>query len=54
MRNLEKEKKWAKEKYGRLDTKLNKELVEKFKIYLKNKNIPYRKWLETKIKEELK
>ena len=54
MRNLENEKKWAKEKYGRLDTKLDKALVKKFKTYLKNKNIPYRKWLEKKIKEELK
>lgn len=54
MRNLENEKKWAKEKYGRLDTKLEKELVETFKKYLKNKNIPYRQWVEQKIKEELK
>lgn len=53
MRNLENEKKWAKEKYGRLDTKLDKELVTQFKEYLKVKNIPYRQWLENKIKEEL-
>ena len=53
MRNLKKEMNWAKEKYGRLDTKLDKEIVEKFKKYLKEQNIPYRKWLENKIKEEL-
>ena len=53
-RNYNNEKKWAKEKYGRLEAKLDKELVEKFKNYLHKKNIKYQKWLKDKIKEEIK
>lgn len=54
MRNLEKEKNWAKQKYSRLEAKLDKEITEKFKIKLKEKNISYAQWLKNKIEEELK
>lgn len=53
MRNLEKEKKWAKEKYGRLDAKLDKKIVEQFKKHLKDQNTSYAKWLENQIKKEI-
>lgn len=52
-RNYINEKKWAKEKYGRLEAKLDKELVENFKNFLKKNNIKYQEWLKNKIKEEL-
>lgn len=52
-RNYENEKKWAKEKYGRLEAKLDKELVEKFKNYLNKNNLKYQEWLKNKIMEDL-
>ena len=45
--------KWAKEKYGRLEAKLDKELVDNFKIYLQENNLKYQEWLKNKIKGEL-
>lgn len=52
-RNYNNERKWAKEKYGRLEAKLDKELVEDFKIYLQENNLKYQEWLKNKIKGEL-
>ena len=52
-RNYNNERKWAKEKYGRLEAKLDKELVDNFKIYLQENNLKYQEWLKNKIKGEL-
>ena len=54
MRHYEKEIEWAKNKYTRLEAKINKDIGEKFKEHLKKENISYRNWLENKIKEEIK
>ena len=52
-RNYKNEIQWAKEKYGRLEAKLDKELVDNFKDFLQKNNLKYQEWLKIKIKGEL-
>lgn len=54
MRNYEKESQWEKNKYERMQCKIDKELGIKFKEYLKENGISFADWLRKKIKEELK
>ena len=50
-RNYQNERAWEKEKYLRLQAKIDKSLGEAFKAKLAEKNIPYAIWLKNKIIE---
>lgn len=49
-RNYKKENEWLKEKYCRMEGRIEKDFGNRFKLYLKNKNISFNEWLENKIK----
>lgn len=53
MRNYKKEAKWAKEKYGRIEVKINKELIKEFKERLKYYGFTITEFFEDKIKKFL-
>ncbi len=54
MRNYKNEAKWSKEKYGRIEVKMDKEIVEEFKKRLKHYGFTITEFFEEKIKNFLK
>ena len=53
MRNYKNEAKWAKEKYGRIEVKINKELIKEFKEQLKYYGFTITEFFEDRIKKFL-
>lgn len=51
-RNYKKENEWLKENYCRIEGRVEKDFGNRFKLYLKSKNISFNEWLENKIKED--
>lgn len=49
-RNYKKENEWLKENYSRIEGRVEKVFGNRFKLYLKSKNISFNEWLEEKIK----
>lgn len=49
-RNYKKENEWLKENYCRIEGRVEKDFGNRFKLYLKSKNISFNEWLENKIK----
>ncbi len=49
-RNYGNEINWAAQKYGRLEAKLDKQIVEDFKAKLAADNLRYPEWLREQIK----
>lgn len=54
MRNVKKEYEWQKEKYKRIELRVNKELGEKFVDLLEKQGISRNHWGTEQIKEYLK
>ena len=49
-RNYQKENEWLKQNYCRIEGRIDKNFGNRFKLYLKDKNISFNEWLENKIK----
>lgn len=54
MRNYKNEAKWSKERYGRIEVKIEKEVVKEFKKRLKDQGFTITEFFEEKIKNFLK
>lgn len=54
MRNYKNETEWAKEKYGRIEVKMDKEIVEEFKKRLKHYGFTITEFFRKEIEKFLK